>query len=91
MESSGNLIADDNIAIDLWHASDSRPKLHFLTHLHADHTVGLTHFWHKPIYTSEMNSKLAPMFIKGLSPSLFVPLQLNEETPLDLSGYGLFI
>ena len=88
MKSNGNLIADNKISIDLWNASDSRPRLHFLTHLHADHTVGLTQFWHKPIYTSEINCKLAPLFIKGLCPSLLVPLRLNEETTLDLSGYG---
>ena len=88
MKANGNLIADDTIAVDLW-KSNSRASLHFLTHLHADHIVGLSKYWQKPIYTSEINCKLIPCFIQGLDPSLLRPLRLNEETLIELpNGYA---
>ena len=87
MKSNGNLIADDTIAVDLW-SNNSKASLHFLTHLHADHIVGLSKYWHLPIYTSQINCKLAPLFIKGLDPSLLCPLPLNEETLIELLHIG---
>ena len=36
-------------------------RLFFLSHLHADHTVGLNSSWSRgPIYTSPVNAKIAP-------------------------------
>ena len=88
MKSNGNLIADDTIAVDLW-SNNYKASLHFLTHLHADHIVGLSKYWHLPIYTSQINCKLFPLFVKGIDPSLLCPLPLNEETLIELpSGYA---
>lgn len=83
---NGAVVGDDTIAIDYWYP-DSRPvKLYFLTHLHADHIDGLTSAWSKgPIFTSELNCKLASKFIPGLKTSKLVPLKLNEETQIPLS------
>ena len=67
--SNGTIIGDNIIAIDYWD-SDPRPRLHFLTHLHADHIDGLTSIWNKPIYTSELNCKLLPYIIKKVKNNL---------------------
>lgn len=89
---NGAVVGDDNIAIDYWYP-DCRPiKLYFLTHLHADHIDGLTRAWSKcPIYTSELNCKLASKFIPGLNSSCFLPLKLNVETPIALTRYAYVI
>jgi DNA cross-link repair 1B protein len=55
-------------------------RLYFLSHLHADHTVGLNGSWCRgPIYTSPLNVKLAPKLLPnlGMTQNLFVPLELN--------------
>jgi len=75
MRGNGHVI-HDVIAIDCWRPqelasrqqkhSDSGPvRLFFLSHLHADHTVGLTAAWNasKVIYTSKVNKELAPLFL----------------------------
>ena len=55
-------------------------RLFFLSHLHADHTVGLNSSWSRgPIYTSPVNAKIAPNLLKNLgsTSNLFVPLELD--------------
>ena len=57
-----------------------RIRLYFLSHLHADHTVGLNGSWCRgPIYTSPLNVKLAPKLLPnlGMTENLFVPLELD--------------
>lgn len=81
---NGSVIGDGQIAIDYWYR-DKSAKLYFLTHLHADHIDGLTQTWYHPIYTSELNCKLAPKFVPGINPKLLKPLPLNEETRLKLT------
>ena len=62
--------------------SGSRIRLFFLSHLHADHTVGLNSSWcNGPIYTSPMNAKLAPKLLPNFrtAEKLLVPLELEVE------------
>lgn len=57
-------------------------RLYFLSHLHADHTVGLNSSWSRgPIYTSPLNAKLASKVIPnlGVAQKLLVPLELNTS------------
>ena len=83
---NGAVIGDGNIAIDFWYPDDRPIRLYFLTHLHADHIDGLTKAWSKcPIYTSELNCKLAPKFIAGLNTSILRPIKLNVEVPIAIS------
>lgn len=59
-------------------------RLFFLTHLHADHTVGLDRSWSLgPIFTSPDNVRLAPRFLT-VDPSLLVPLELGVPHFLSL-------
>ena len=56
-------------------------RLYFLSHLHADHTVGLNSSWSRgPIYTSPLNAQLASKVIPnlGTTQKLLVPLELNK-------------
>ena len=60
--------------------TSSQIRLFFLSHLHADHTMGLNNGWCRgPIYTSPLNAKLAPKLIPNLTTTekLFVPLELD--------------
>ena len=85
---NGAIIGDDQIAVDYWYPSPhvEAPKIHFLTHLHADHIDGLTRTWTKPIYTSETNCKLVSKFVPGLKSHLLRPLKMNEEIKIPLPG-----
>ena len=86
MQCNGAIVGDEQIAIDLWKPDAvSQAKIHFLTHLHADHIKGLSKTWSRPIYTSLLNCKLAPEFIHGLNPQLLMPLEINKETKLSLT------
>ena len=89
--SNGAIIGDDNISIDHWENPNNtikttiRPRIYFLTHLHADHIHGLNRYWNKKIFTSALNCKLAPCFIKGIDEKLLIPLELNKEITLSIS------
>ena len=62
--------------------------LYFLTHLHTDHTQGLTSTWTEPIYTSELNAELVISMLK-VNPSLVIPLEIGTTIMIDLpSAYG---
>ncbi|XP_076357759.1 5' exonuclease Apollo-like isoform X2 [Tachypleus tridentatus] len=77
---NGHIIAGTPIAVDFWIISEcSFVKLFFLTHLHADHIMGLSRNWCFPIYTSPVNANLLPLKVPGLDPALVKPLQLYEE------------
>ncbi|XP_022243190.1 5' exonuclease Apollo-like [Limulus polyphemus] len=77
---NGHIITGTPIAVDFWKISEcSFVKLFFLTHLHADHIMGLSKSWCFPIYTSPVNASLLPLKVTGLDPTLVKPLQLYEE------------
>lgn len=77
------------IGVDTWHHdefSDGPLRLHFLSHLHADHTDGLNSSWLRPIYTSPVNCSLARHLLPTLNQDLLVPLDLDTEHVLPLGG-----
>lgn len=84
MIGNGAIVGDGTLGIDYWYKDQTSPLLYFLTHLHADHIDGLTKAWSSPIYTSELNCQLAPLFIPGIRKSLLKPLPLNEEIAIPL-------
>lgn len=57
---NGKLIPDTPIAVDFWQLRKCQGvRLFFLSHMHADHTSGLTSTWsYRPIYCSPLTAKL---------------------------------
>ena len=71
-----------------------RIRLYFLSHLHADHTVGLNGSWCRgPIYTSPINVKLAPKLLPnlGMTKNLFVPLELTISIIVESTWHVEFL
>lgn len=81
--SSGILFPKLGISIDYFdRLSCKNVDKFFLTHLHADHTCGLTSTWNcGTIYTSPMNKRLAPLLTSAQT-SLFYALALGETIVL---------
>jgi len=95
---SGRVI-HDVIAVDCWRQEDLQRtssrcttdvRLFFLSHLHADHIVGLNSSWSRSgaIYTSPGNFKIARHFLPDSVCRLLVPLELGvvHELPLGVDG-----
>lgn len=60
VKSCGRVLAGTPIAVDFWSARHCPPSVHlfFLTHMHADHIMGLTPSWNRPIYCTPITKKL---------------------------------
>ena len=57
------LILDGVISVDRWKSLPLSVEFSFLSHLHADHLVGLNSSWRGgTIYTSEENKRLIKLF-----------------------------
>lgn len=84
---NGHLLPGTPIAVDFWNIRKcASANLFFLTHIHSDHTVGLTSSWSQPIYCSKLTGNLLCMKF-SLSNDLIRPLELHSPTliPLDPS------
>ncbi|XP_038676248.1 5' exonuclease Apollo isoform X1 [Scyliorhinus canicula] len=56
---NGTLIPNTPFAVDFWQVRKcSHVSLFFLSHMHSDHTSGLSSTWCKPIYCSPITAKL---------------------------------
>ncbi|KAI8744479.1 5 exonuclease Apollo [Biomphalaria glabrata] len=76
---NGHLIPNSCIAIDSWRIKTTTVEyIHFLTHIHSDHTVGLTSTWQKPIYCSEITAYLL-IERYGVKQKLIQILPLNQS------------
>ncbi|KAK4326663.1 hypothetical protein Pmani_002822 [Petrolisthes manimaculis] len=85
---NGCVIQGTPIAVDFWKPTKApQVRLFFLTHLHADHTQGLTSSWRLPIYTSPTNAVLLKHKFK-LSGNIVRELEVRESylIPLDDDG-----
>lgn len=86
---NGAVISNTPIAIDFWrlrHCQHSR--VFFLSHMHADHTVGLTSSWNTyKIYCSEVTRKLVIAKL-GVNSDLVVGLPLDECVVINLDEAG---
>ncbi|XP_048741970.2 5' exonuclease Apollo-like [Ostrea edulis] len=72
---NGKVIPRTPIAVDFWKIRECpNARLFFLTHLHGDHTVGLTSSWQHKIYCSEITGKLLEERYE-VTPSLICPLE----------------
>ncbi|XP_068029205.1 5' exonuclease Apollo [Anomalospiza imberbis] len=56
---SGTVLAGTPIAVDFWSLRRAAgARLFFLSHMHSDHTVGLSSTWHRPLYCSPLTARL---------------------------------
>ncbi|ERM98376.1 5' exonuclease Apollo [Amborella trichopoda] len=70
------------ISVDKWTV---QAQAYFLTHLHADHTNGLSAKWAKgPLYCSPITAKLIPLKIPGLNRLLIRVLETGKTYSLEL-------
>ena len=86
---NGAVISNTPIAVDFWrlrHCQHSR--IFFLSHMHADHTVGLTSSWNAyTIYCSEVTRRLVIAKL-GVNSDLVVGLPLDECVIINLDEAG---
>ncbi|XP_022105404.1 5' exonuclease Apollo-like [Acanthaster planci] len=85
---NGHIIPDTPIVVDLWRRADTpSSKLYFLSHMHSDHTQGLSASWRWPIHCSPLSAKLLIDKFQ-ISECLIRPLELNQShiLPLDYVG-----
>ncbi|XP_059150068.1 5' exonuclease Apollo-like [Physella acuta] len=87
---NGHLIPGTRIAVDYFNIKGSSDKyIHFLTHLHGDHTIGLTPSWRKTIYCSEITALLLELKYQ-LPTDLLVVLPLNQEKTIQICSSQSF-
>lgn len=60
MPANGKVIPHTPLAVDFWHVRKCPgTRLFFLSHMHSDHTTGLTSTWsNRPIYCSPTTATL---------------------------------
>ncbi|XP_018425304.1 PREDICTED: 5' exonuclease Apollo [Nanorana parkeri] len=56
---NGAILPNTPIAVDFWQIRQcSHIRLFFLSHMHSDHTVGLSSTWKHPLYCSPITAKI---------------------------------
>ncbi|RUS72320.1 hypothetical protein EGW08_019912 [Elysia chlorotica] len=76
---NGHILQGTNIAVDYWKIKGIPDSyIHFLTHVHGDHIVGLTSSWGRQIYCSDITAML---LVKrhGISKTLLNILPIGER------------
>nr|XP_002730478.1 PREDICTED: uncharacterized protein LOC100372601 [Saccoglossus kowalevskii] len=85
---NGCLIPDTPIAVDYWRTRNCpETKLFFLTHMHADHTSGLSPSWKSTIYCSPVSAKLLRAKFE-IQQSLIQSLEVGVGHVIPLDEYG---
>lgn len=86
---NGKLIPHTPIAVDFWQLRKChRVRLFFLSHMHADHTSGLSSTWsHRPIYCSPLTAKLLKLKLQ-VKEKWIRPLELGDAHMLLLDDLG---
>ncbi|XP_019618438.1 PREDICTED: 5' exonuclease Apollo-like [Branchiostoma belcheri] len=85
---NGCLIPHTPFAVDFWRSREcGNTRLFFLSHMHADHTSGLSPSWKHPIYCSEITAKLL-VHKFHIPPALVHPLGVGESHILALDETG---
>ena len=87
---NGTIIEKTDIAVDFWRVRKYPwVKYFFLSHVHSDHTEGLTPSWRQKIYCSEMSKKLL-MHIIGVNECLIETIEIGSPK-LFTSKKGSFV
>lgn len=89
MSANGKVIPHTPLAVDFWHVRKCPgSRLFFLTHMHSDHTVGLTSTWsNRPIYCSPVTAALLRLKLQ-VKEQWIHPLELCEPYLLPLDDIG---
>ncbi|GAA6106091.1 5' exonuclease Apollo isoform X1 [Tachysurus ichikawai] len=86
---NGKVIPYTPMAVDCWQLRKcSHVRLFFLSHMHSDHTSGLTSTWsHRPIYCSPLTAKLLTLKLQ-VNEKWIRPLEVGEPHMLPLDDIG---
>ncbi|KAK7135846.1 hypothetical protein R3I94_014504 [Phoxinus phoxinus] len=86
---NGKVLPDTPIAVDCWQLRKCHHvRLFFLSHMHADHTSGLSSSWsHRPIYCSPLTAKLLQLKLQ-VRQKWIRPLEIGEAHMLLLDDLG---
>ncbi|XP_007485228.1 5' exonuclease Apollo isoform X1 [Monodelphis domestica] len=85
---NGTVIPHTPIAVDLWNLRRAgSARLFFLTHLHADHTEGLSSTWARPLYCSPLSARLVHRRLQ-VSKQWIRALEVGESHVLPLDEIG---
>lgn len=89
MSVNGKVIPHTPLAVDFWHVRKCPgTRLFFLSHMHSDHTVGLTSTWsNRPIYCSPITATLLRLKLQ-VKEQWIHPLELDEPYLLPLDDIG---
>ncbi|XP_050810295.1 5' exonuclease Apollo isoform X1 [Gopherus flavomarginatus] len=85
---NGALIPGTPIAVDFWSIRKaSHARLFFLSHMHSDHTVGLSSTWHRPIYCSPLTGRILHHRLKVAERWIW-PLEVGQSHLVALDEVG---
>ncbi|KAG8517680.1 5' exonuclease Apollo, partial [Galemys pyrenaicus] len=85
---NGLLIPHTPIAVDFWSLRRAgSARLFFLSHMHSDHTVGLTSTWARPLYCSPITAYLLHRHLQ-VSKQWIRALEVGESHVLPLDEIG---
>ncbi|KAL6119747.1 dclre1b [Pungitius sinensis] len=89
MSVNGRVIPNTPLAVDFWHVRKCPgTRLFFLSHMHSDHTVGLTSTWsNRPIYCSPTTAALLRLKLQ-VKEMWIHPLELGDPCLLPLDDIG---
>ncbi|XP_061158043.1 5' exonuclease Apollo [Syngnathus typhle] len=87
--SNGKIITNTPVAVDFWHVRRCpESRLFFLSHMHSDHTVGLTSTWaNRPIYCSPVTASLVKVKLR-VKEKWIHPLEVGDSYLLPLDDIG---
>ncbi|XP_070601759.1 5' exonuclease Apollo isoform X2 [Erythrolamprus reginae] len=85
---NGTVIAGTPIAVDFWNIRKAgQARLFFLSHMHSDHTVGLSSTWNKPVYCSPVTGQILHLRLK-VSKQWIHPLAVGDSHVVALDDIG---
>ncbi|XP_061696373.1 5' exonuclease Apollo isoform X2 [Syngnathoides biaculeatus] len=87
--SNGKPIPHTPLAVDFWHVRRCpESRIFFLSHMHSDHTVGLTSTWtDRPIYCSQVTASLLHVKLQVKEKWIrSLELGISHDLPLDDIG-----
>ncbi|KAI4823870.1 hypothetical protein KUCAC02_012425 [Chaenocephalus aceratus] len=89
MSVNGKVIPHTPLAVDFWQVRKCPgTRLFFLSHMHSDHTVGLTSTWsNRPIYCSPTTATLLRLKLQ-VKEKWIHPLELDEPYLLPMDDIG---
>ncbi|AWP09592.1 putative 5' exonuclease Apollo [Scophthalmus maximus] len=89
MSVNGKVLPHTPLAVDFWQVRKCPgTRLFFLSHMHSDHTVGLTSTWsNRPIYCSLTSATLLKLRLQ-VKEQWIHPLELGEPYLLPLDDIG---